>query len=827
MKIEKLRLEGYKRLLLRNIKSFEIAPNSIYQIIIGTNGSGKSSVMRELSPLPANGKDFVRGGTKTIELTHRGAHYTLVSEFSVGNGKHTFIVAGENLNPGGTATVQKALVKQYLAYDEQLHKVLMGITKFSTMPALMRRDILVDMSGANLDYAMNLWMGLKTKMRDQQGVIKHLNGRLAQETEKLLNPEQLKGLNEESDVLTDELTILMEHREPNLPERNVVKQRLQATLQSIYSLAEDIEKVSFAQPGWMKERNIQNQTEFTNMSMDMGGHLNRIEASLEKYHEEWQEIRQIIEAMEATNAEGIEGLKAQMDELRKERASIENSLQHFFDVPVTEAREAYVQTIALYPQVTDVFSHLPDNSDRKYSRQARNEALEKKQQARQEIEAVRKELAKIEHRQEHIKSAKEEHCPKCGYIWQPGVHGDETEKLQQNQYTLQHHLTKMEQNYADIEAYLEAFTNYSEVYRRYQHLVETSLALNPFWEYVLENERQMIDPPSVLPIFDIWREDIKRHADIFDIDVKLHLFASALDRANTVTGGEAYDQRIKRLQTTIEDLTDESIEQNGRISEMLSFGKQLDIAMNRYWQLHQASKSLSADVDVMVRILRNEAINTCINGHQGQLAQVRSSLNTANAILGIVNDLSASLDVVKEDWEAYKILVNEISPTDGLIAEQLRGFMNTFVDQVNAIIEQIWTYELKLLPCGLEDTGLDYKFGLMVAGEKAGDDVRDSDASTGQLEVIDFAFKLVVMLYLGMEDYPLYLDELGPHMDEEHRNNIMRFVHTLVETKKCSQMWLVSHFAAMHGIFNHSEYCVMDERNIATPNVFNRHVVFG
>lgn len=827
MKIEKLRLEGYKRLLLRNIKSFEISPNSIYQIIIGTNGSGKSSVMRELSPLPANGKDFVRGGTKTIELTHRGVHYTLISEFSVGNGKHSFIVGGENLNPGGTATVQKALVKQHLAYDEQLHKVLMGITKFSTMPALARRDILVEMSGANLDYAMDLWMSLKTKMRDQQGVIKHLNGRLAQETEKLLNPEQLKTLNEESDVLTDELTILMEAREPNLPDRNSVKQRLQQTLQTIYSLAEDIDKLSFTQPGWMKEYNIRNMTQFQNLAMDVNGKQNRIEASLEKYHEEWEEIRQIVEALEATNAEGIDGLKAQMEELRKERAIIEKSLQHFFDVSTTEAREAYVQTIALYPQVTDVFSHLPDNSDRKFSRQARNDAGEKKQQKRQEIEAVRKELAKIEHRLEHIKTAKEENCPKCGYIWQPGIHGNETEQLQQKQYTLQHHLTQLEHQYADIETYLEQFATYSELYRRYQHLVETAVALNPFWEYVLENERQLIDPPSVLPMFDVWREDIKRHADMFDIDVKLHLFATALDRATAVTGGEAYDQRIVRLQTSIEDLTEESIEQKGRISDLYSFGKEVDTALRKYWELQRKSEELSKDVDVMVRILRNEAISNCINGHQGQLAQVRSSLNTANAVLGIVNDLTASLDVVKEDWEAYKILVNEISPTDGLIAEQLRGFMNAFVDQVNAIIDQVWTYELKLLPCGLEDTGLDYKFGLMVQGEKAGDDVRDSDASTGQLEMIDFAFKLVAMLYLGMEDYPLYLDELGPHMDEEHRNNIMRFVHTLVDTKKCSQMWLVSHFAAMHGIFNNSEYCVMDDRNIAVPPVSNKHVVFG
>ena len=110
MKIERLELVGYIR-LMPGVSRFVYTPSTTCQIILGTNGSGKSSILYELSPLPASKGEYIEGGFKRIEISHKGAHYVLESSFKHGN-KHSFTRDGEDLNPGGTGAVQKELVKR-------------------------------------------------------------------------------------------------------------------------------------------------------------------------------------------------------------------------------------------------------------------------------------------------------------------------------------------------------------------------------------------------------------------------------------------------------------------------------------------------------------------------------------------------------------------------------------------------------------------------------------------------------------------------------------------------------------------------------------------
>ena len=49
MKILKLILKNYNRLFLNNIKTLELAPSKKINLILGTNGSGKSSLIQETS----------------------------------------------------------------------------------------------------------------------------------------------------------------------------------------------------------------------------------------------------------------------------------------------------------------------------------------------------------------------------------------------------------------------------------------------------------------------------------------------------------------------------------------------------------------------------------------------------------------------------------------------------------------------------------------------------------------------------------------------------------------------------------------------------------
>ncbi len=75
MRITQLVLEQYKRLMLSDIQRFEYNPRNNMQLIIGSNGSGKSSVLEEMTPLPAHHSNFAKGGRKTFAAVHRGVEY--------------------------------------------------------------------------------------------------------------------------------------------------------------------------------------------------------------------------------------------------------------------------------------------------------------------------------------------------------------------------------------------------------------------------------------------------------------------------------------------------------------------------------------------------------------------------------------------------------------------------------------------------------------------------------------------------------------------------------------------------------------------------------
>jgi len=112
VKITYLEIVGFKRFRLNGIKKFVMKPNQPVQLILGTNGSGKSSLMGELTPLPAEQSNYHKDGYKIIHITKGNNKYILKSELGVSH-PHSFILNDQELNDGGTITVQREFVRQH------------------------------------------------------------------------------------------------------------------------------------------------------------------------------------------------------------------------------------------------------------------------------------------------------------------------------------------------------------------------------------------------------------------------------------------------------------------------------------------------------------------------------------------------------------------------------------------------------------------------------------------------------------------------------------------------------------------------------------------
>ena len=192
MYIQSIELKGYKRFEL-NSSHFKATYTAAVQFIVGTNGSGKSSLAYQLSPLPAEKDDFSKEGLKHIVITNNGKTYNLISDFSKEH-VHSFIVDGVNLNDGGTITVQKELVKKHFGYDQSIHDMIQGHKRFTQMGPSERKYWFTFLADADYDYAIGVFNKVKERLSDMQGALKLAKQRLVIESSKIITEEEFNLL---------------------------------------------------------------------------------------------------------------------------------------------------------------------------------------------------------------------------------------------------------------------------------------------------------------------------------------------------------------------------------------------------------------------------------------------------------------------------------------------------------------------------------------------------------------------------------------------------------------------------------------------------------
>ena len=77
-------------------------------------------------------------------------------------------------------------------------------------------------------------------------------------------------------------------------------------------------------------------------------------------------------------------------------------------------------------------------------------------------------------------------------------------------------------------------------------------------------------------------------------------------------------------------------------------------------------------------------------------------------------------------------------------------------------------------------------------------------------EIVDLAYKIVFMKYMGLSDSPLILDEFGRTMDATHRDTAYNIIDR-VFSSNFNQIFLVSHFESMYGRFVNADLVQLED----------------
>lgn len=837
MRYTALILKGFKRFALNQVSHFEIRPTEQVQLILGTNGSGKSSLLQEMTPLPANPADYLKTGSKEIHIVDRGFNYVLKSDFSVKQ-IHSFLKDGEEFNPGGTASVQRELVRQHFGITTDTHELATGQVRLTDLGPSKRREWFTRLSDVSYDYAIGVFEKLRKEHRSVVGALDLDKKRLVNEQTKIITDEEQRQLHLDVKQLHQELDQLRDMRMPLERTQAQVEQDMLRADTQLLTLSTLLLNIKVESPahvsrndwGELEKLEFSNTEQVDEHIDELAHHISAQSAVLSKLFQDHEKLKETVEILKKRGDDGIESIqkKIALATVRRNEIHARRKFSAEGWTPVVS-----LQTLqGIEHDLVAVLSELPSNEAKSFGSSVLHELKETRSKHREFIQKKTHELAKAQARKQHADEHRENGsvtCPKCNHRFHMGLTDEQYEGLKNYIVLIGQEMTYVEELLKKLEMSIAEQENYGNLFRQFIQLTRSTPSLNPFWDLVASQELAKNAPRKIITMLEVLRFDLECINQAAKVEEEITELRKLLEQASKVGDQNITDatQQLNTLTSEVELMTKSLTQTRKELVEWQAYRRQLAEALRLQQEIMKVGNRYESLTHEAVEAIRRTTILQCIQQTQSSLARKEETLNTLKQQQAIVENLKVTIAMrVKEEF-ALKAAVKALSPTDGLIAEGLLGFVRQFTKEMNQLIRKIWVYTLEVQPCGIsteQGAELDYKFPMIVGSrDNIVPDV--SRGSSGMQEIIDLAWKVISLKYSHLETGALLLDEFGKTLDLEHRTAAIMAIKSLLETKPFSQLFMISHYESHYGAFSNAQVCVLDARNIAVPKVYNQHVL--
>lgn len=822
MRLKKIILIRFKRFNLSNIQQFTYTPDSQEQVILGSNGSGKSSLLRAIMAMVPNGNDFRKGGGQEHHFEHNGSNFSLISVYNVKAGHHQFIMDGVDLNDGNTQATQKELVARYTGLTAELVDLITGRVKLSSMPASKRREWMMRISGTDFDLALKLFETFRVKARDMDGTVRYLL--------------------ESTHNLADEIRSMEEDYRDTDAEISELKELTQAVNQALngrLAVTNSESVVAKMMTAWqtIQQRSQTIVAETMIRSPKFGGRTKaEVELELVRLRDRMMQARGECD----THEKALEGIQSLIKHVGRESlddpsqlttriAGIEEELAGILaQGPLYECGSDTPDGLlavaqGIQSQLGELCSTIPSNTNNTFTRGDHQARVARYTQLSQWCIETQNVISKLEASLEHATHTQDTDCPKCQHTFKPGW---PEQLLRDTEATLAKRRDQIEiarKEMEELSTLIGEFDDYSRKLGDLGRIRESSKALSGFWNMVTERGYVRSNPAMIpVALADVVRQLIDTgHAqrishDLKDLQGRLELIKNSGDPKFLLQRADMLEGELHAGQEEIR----EALKQIAITSEEVYHLEMLDKLIEEMDQACADFEQYKAEVEVALKeehldTLRDKAI-TRLGILHGQTQRYR------DLVARHENGKSELIDV-EAKFASFKLIAKSLSPTHGIVAEVTKGFIHHFVEMMNDHIAMVWSYPMEIRAVLEEGATLTCKFPISINGEDDNEgDV--ADGSTGQVSMIDFAFKLVVMDMLGLHDYPLLADEFGKDFDDEHRERLVSYIKSLMDQGRFSQLFMVSHYSSVYGSFNGAEFVVLNDQNITRPVDCNRNV---
>lgn len=826
MRIKYIELYNYQRLKSKGINRIKWNIDEIIQVIIGPNGYGKSSLMRELSPLPPDNSDYIKGGTKHVILEHKGQTYEMLS-LAGSPSRHSFKCGDVELNASKNLSAQKELCELHFGYTNEIHELLLGTVNgisFTTMSPAKRREWLMALYPNDLTYVTSLHDRFKTMLRDAKGGIRtsstHLSGLYDQ-----------RGAGVSVDEMQQRIDTLQLRRDKiaRLVSEQISTENHQNNIDRTFVDLKTL--VNHHRNPIALSRDYRDREHIVDLINQAQADLQQLEYAHQTHTKELNELANNEVFKQAATAEDKERLEQQQLELNQQIAQDEARWQQANDYYQAEplwskltGLDEFTQRnlVNIASELLSVLASMTSMDNREVTIRQYDSVMKLKYELGPQIERQTDIVTRIQHKLKHLDSADRTECPECHHRWLPGVNQQQIEDLRQRGATEQATLDSLTERFNKCEQYVTTNSIWYTGAVNYSRFMAGHSALESLNEWLLEMDVLYTKGKELAGT-------LPGMLEVLPVNHRLNANKAALDQLASrlkMFDSDAVEWHKRRYQEHEDALNLVIEKQRGVKLDLAQLRQDLNTAEDaermvakiagHKGYIRQQATALAEQTLTRIANTEHQVLGEEQRGLTTQLYNVRS-------LEGTITSTEQHVEMMKQQEEVLKLLVKATSPIEGVVAEQLSEFIACFIGNINVVIDELWDEVLQIRPCNIEEGSLSFKFPLL-SGEYQCETNDISESSTGESQVINWVFRLILMEYLGFEDYPLYGDEIGANFDERHRPKLMEFLKKCASSGKYSQIFLISHYIAQHGVLTHAQVCALSTDGVALPERYNEHV---
>ena len=808
MYIKKIILKGYKRFFLSGIDRLEFTPDKRIQVIIGRGGSGKSSLLSELSPLPSNlKKDFHIDGFKRIEISYNNVNY-VISSGEIEPGKHSFIRNGEELNKGGTKRVQLTLVKDYFNLDTETHDILLGKKTLTQMLPTQRKSWFTDISTVDFTYGLGVYIRAKTASRDMIGAMKLAKG---------------------------ELSGLMATRENNstIDDDRLELRRLKDYINTVSSMKVNISDTIPDNPNIeaILTKGEELLRKLNKPDMLRGRDVNVLSTELETKRLMLVTERDTVKN-NLTNISKVEGLDIvkELKDVDNELLKISDSIE-YLEKGVTIYRlinknrvgEIIDSFNSVYPLLQHHIGAVIELEGGITTNYTLTEAIRHRKWLKEAYTKLSSELDHITFTIGEINKAMSDDCPAYAECLGKRFNVKDINTLKNLSEATTDKIEAFDLELKNIEYDIETLTSRDSSLNNIGDIISRSnSALKPLLWHIVESNvaREMLERGTTV------REEIATLSEV----VKLNKLNDEYNgrRAILLDKKKITDKYFNLNKSSLEErYSDLSVKISAidrDIDYIKQYTKQVSVIRSISDMLKRYIKANYTNLNTSIKVAYNTHINELIANTNVSIGKIESRLIEAEYLSRNIKDLENKIKTLESRKIALDYIINGLSPSGGLLAKSITGFINHFIYEVNIVIGEVWSYPMVLLPVEITDeSDIDYKIAVKVDNRDVIEDV--SKTSSSMKEMIDLAFKIVSMKYLNMNGYPLYLDEFAKSFDGHHAIRAYDVLESL-NNSAFDQIFMITHSETTWSRYgNKADISVLDNNNITLSDKVNINTV--